>query len=186
MKALLIVVFALLPRAASAEIVDEKRLDQALLQLPHAKTTAQLAAIAIEAAGDDLDPHVLLAQQYIESRFDPTSTSRLIDGTRRTGPWTSRRAPSRWSGNLYCGIAQNQASTWAACLALREAKVAMAAQTHELRAWLRRTRGDLPRALAGYGCGNHGATTGRCNGYPRRVLAWAKRLRRATDVPPLS
>lgn len=186
MKTLLVVVFALLARTASAEIIDEKQLDQALLQLPYAKPASQLATIAIEAAGDDLDPHVLLAQQYIESRFDPTATSRLIDGTRQTGPWTSRRAPARWSGNLYCGIAQSRASTWAACLALREAKVAMAAQAAELRAWLRRTKGDLPRALAGYGCGHFGVTTGRCNGYPRRVLAWANRLRRATDVAPLS
>jgi hypothetical protein len=192
MKTTIVVVFVLLARAASAEILDGKRLEQALLNLPGTKLDPETATTIVTLSHDlaktdpALDPFILLAQIYTESRFDPTATSRLVDGARQTGPWTSRRAPARWSGNLYCGIAQNQASTWAACLALREAKVAMAAQAAELRAWLLRARGDLPRALASYGCGNLGAKTGRCNGYPQRVLALAGRLRRATNVVPLS
>jgi hypothetical protein len=188
MKALLVVVSLLVSRTVFAEILDEKRLTQAVLTLPQVKldqtTAAQLVSITTQAAEADLDPFVLLAQQYIESRFQPASTSRLIDGTRRTGICIVE--PRGWTGNLYCGIAQNAATTWAACLALRETRAAIAAQTAELRDWLRMTKGDLPRALAGYGCGNLGAKTLRCNRYPRRVQAWARRLRRMTDVVPVS
>jgi len=188
MKAILIVVFALFPRSAQNEIYDEERLAQALLKLPDNKLDHQAAAqlVAIIKTTPDLDPFILLAQLYIESRFDPTSTSRLVDGTRQTGSWMLRRAPARWSGNLYCGIAQSPASTWTACLALRETRAALAAQAAELRRWLQTTRGDLPRALAGYGCGNFGVSTGRCNRYPQRIAAWAKRLRRSTTDVPLS
>lgn len=186
MKLLVVVVFALLARTAVADDLDEKRLSQALQDLPHIKLDPedadQLAAIAIEVAQDDLDPLTLLAQQYVESRFNPTATSRLIDGKRQTGLWPSRKEPAGWSGNLYCGIAQNAASTWEACLALRETRAAVTRQAAELRRWLKRTRGDLVRALAGYGCGNHGVETGRCNGYQGRVKALAARLRRAARV----
>jgi hypothetical protein len=187
MKLLAVVIFMLLARAASGEILDEKRLAAALQNLPQVRLDStlaqQLVTNAIEASADDLDPLVLLAQQYIESKFDSTSTSRLIDGKRKTGPWASRSAPEGWTGNLYCGIGQNRASTWAACLALREPSAAAKAQAGELRRWLKRARGDLTLALAGYGCGNHGLRTGRCNRYPARVLARAARLHGALVVP---
>lgn len=184
---LLVVASLLLTRTVYAEILDEKRFEQAILNLPNVKLDSTLAdQLITEALKTDLDPFVLIAQLYIESRFDPTTTSRLVDGTRRTGSWTSRRAPIGWTGNLYCGVAQTAASSWAACLALREPNAALAAQAAELHAWLQRTRGDLSRSLAGYGCGNVGVKTGRCNGYPRRVLALAQRLRRATHDVPVS
>jgi hypothetical protein len=190
MKALVVVASLLLARTVYAETLDEKHLEQVLLDLPNTKLTqslaAQLVTIAIDAAEADLDPFVLLAQIYVESRFDSTTTSRLVGTTRHTGPWASRRAPASWSGNLYCGIAQNAASTWTACLALRDPHAALAAQAIELRTWLQSTRGDLPRALAGYGCGLHGLKTGRCNHYPQRILALARRLRHAVDGIPLS
>jgi hypothetical protein len=187
MRALFVVAFALLSNVAFAEIVDGKRLEQAVQALPGIKldqiSVAQLVASTIET---DLDPFVLLAQAYVESRFDSTATSRLIDGKRFTGPWVSRKAPAGWSGTLYCGITQTVALTWSRCLALREPSAAIEAQAVELRTWLQSTHGDLIRSIAAYGCGNWGARTGRCNGYPRRVLAWAQRLRRATLVVPLS
>jgi len=190
MKALLVVVSLLLSQRAFAEILDEKRTTQALLELHDTKlthdTATQLVNIVHVAAEADLDPFILLAQIYIESRFDPTMTSRLVDGTRHTGPWRLRRAPNGWAGNLYCGITQVAARSWAACLALRGSGAAVAAQVAELRAWLQRTRGDLSLALAGYGCGNHGVTTGRCNRYPARVQALAQRLRRRTTSAPTS
>lgn len=59
---------------------------------------------------------------------------------------------------------------------MRDPHVAYAAAVGELQRWLadRRVRGDVTRALAGHGCGNHGVTTGKCNRYPQRVL-WQER-----------
>jgi hypothetical protein len=184
MKALVIVASLLLGRAASASAIDEARLEQAILTLPDMKLghedVAKLVAEAIEAAGADLDPLILLAQAYVESRFDSSATSRLVAGKRKVGSWASQQAPSGWSGNLYCGIAQTAASTWAGCLALRETQAALTAQARELRTWVRRTHGDLPRGLAGYGCGNAGAMKGSCHGYPLRILALARHLHKMT------
>ena len=54
----------------------------------------------------------------------------------------------------------------------------------EIGRWLkdRRVRGDITRALSGYGCGNHGVKTGKCNRYPGRVLWQARRLERQQPV----
>jgi hypothetical protein len=190
MRPILVVGFALLSRSVSAEILDDKRLSKAIQDLPNTKldraAADRLVSSAMDAAGDDLDPVALLAQQYIESRFDPTAVSRLIGDARQTGAWRSMRAPFGWTGNLYCGIAQTAATTWRACLALRDLRPAMLAQAAELRTWLKRTRGDMPLALAGYGCGNHGVTTGRCNGYPSRIRRLAARLRKIARVGPMS
>jgi hypothetical protein len=125
---------------------------------------------------------VLLAQLWTESRFDTTATSRRINGKRQTGPWASRRPPAGWSGTLYCGVSQTVAVTWKACLELRDnPELAVRRQTAELARWLQRSRGDLDRALGGYGCGNAGLTNG-CRGYARRIQALAKKLRRF-DAP---
>jgi len=185
MRTLLVVWFVLLGHPALAD-TEAAQLAHAAQQLPDnalTPTTAQrLVEVALLVAGDDLDPAVLLAQAYIESRFDPTATSRKVRGSRRTGSWPSSQPPP-FTGNLYCGIAQTQATTWAACLQLRDPAIAVSAQAFELREWLRRTRGDVALALAGYGCGNAGLKHG-CRGYPGRVLAVAKRLR--PRVRPLS
>jgi hypothetical protein len=193
MKALLIVVFALLARPANGEVLDENHLAQALLKLPDTQldlaAATQLATTATDlASATSLDPFILLAQAYVESRFDPTSTSRLVEGTRRTGRWTSRRAPRGWSGNLYCGITQTAARSWKACLALREPEAALAAQAAELTTWLKRGRGSLTRALAGYGCGNAGFAHG-CKDYPTRIQRWARWLRKQVEraiIKPVS
>lgn len=175
-----VLILLLLSRGAFAGAIDKARLEQVISALPDVKldpkVAAQLVAEAVEAAGTDLDPFVLLAQAYVESRFDPSATSRLIAGKRRVGPWRSSQAPTGWSGNLYCGIAQTAASTWAACLTLRGSRAAFTAQAHELRTWIKRTDGDLLRAIAGFGCGNSGVTRGSCRGYPQRILALARRL----------
>lgn len=190
MRPILVVGFVLLSRPVFADILDDKQLAKALQDLPDTKLDQhdadRLVSLAMEVAGDDLDPVALLAQQYIESRFDPTATSRLIGDARQSGSWRSVRAPIGWTGNLYCGIAQTVATTWRACLALRDLRPAMLAQAAELRTWLKRTRGDMPLALAGYGCGNHGVTTGRCNGYPSRIRRLAARLRKIARVGPMS
>lgn len=190
MRAVFVVVFTLVSRLASAEIVDGKRLEQALIQLPDTKLTSDLASqlvtLSRDLASTDLDPFVLLAQLYVESRFDSTATSRSIHGKRSTGAWTSREAPKGWTGTLYCGMSQTVAVTWAGCLKLREPKIAIEAQVAELREWMQVTHGNLTRSLASFGCGNFGARTGRCNGYPQRIQAIARRLRRASVVVPMS
>jgi hypothetical protein len=42
-------------------------------------------------------------------------------------------------------------------------------------------RGDIPRALAGHGCGNFGVVTRSCNGYPGRVMAMERMFRLGTQ-----
>lgn len=178
--------FVVISLALNVQLVvaqpEPKTLAQVIQSLPDTKldvtTASQLAQIVIDESGTALDPFILIAQAYIESRFDPTATSRLVNGSRRTGSWPSTSAPVGWRGTLYCGITQTVAVTWAACLALRAPRAAIAAQAHELRAWLVVTRGSLPAALNGYGCGHFGVKHG-CNGYAGRVRALAARLRRA-------
>lgn len=178
-----IVLSVVLARAASASPLDGEALRQAVMSLPDTTLTEdradQIVAATVKAAGK-LDPTLLLAQQFIESRFDPSTTSRLIGGTRRTGPWASTDAPRGWAGNLYCGMAQTQATTWSRCLALRDPQVAAAAQAEELRAWLAMAHGDVKRALGGYGCGMAGLDNG-CRGYAARVLGLAQRIRRVAE-----
>lgn len=187
MWTILVVLLALLTTPARSETT----LADAVLKLPDASLTRasaiDLTATAVSIAAEaDLDPYLLLAQAYVESRFEPAATSRLVDGRRRTGRWTSKRPPAGWSGNLYCGITQSKASTWRACLRLRDPAIALAAQAAELTTWLKRTRGNYTLALAGYGCGNAGLRHG-CGTYPARIRKWARQLRRLSarqrDVP---
>ncbi|MGE5185526.1 MAG: hypothetical protein ACM31C_25860 [Acidobacteriota bacterium] len=138
------------------------------------------AAAATDAATSRVDAETLLAIAFVESRFDPTATSRVVAGKRRTGHYPSTDAPAHLDrhASLYCGPLQTFASTWSQCLALRDLPAAYAAGASELEQWLhdRRVRGDLALALAGHGCGNRGIVTGKCNHYPARVLWIAHRL----------
>ncbi len=138
------------------------------------------ASAAIAAATPTVRVELLLAMAFVESRYDTTATSRVEAGRRKTGRHPSTTPPPRLDrrASLYCGPLQTFASSWASCLALRDARLAYAAGVTELQTWLRdrRVRGDIKRALAGHGCGNHGVTTGRCNRYPDRVLAVERRL----------
>ncbi|HEV7555944.1 MAG TPA: hypothetical protein VGO00_10835 [Kofleriaceae bacterium] len=131
------------------------------------------ASAAVDAATPAISADLLVSVAFIESRFDPTATSRVEGDRRRTGPYKSRLAPAGLKGSLYCGELQTYASNWADCLAMRDRAVGYAVAVIELTHWLhdRRVRGDVARALAGHGCGNTGVTTGRCHAYPSRVLA---------------
>lgn len=190
MKPKLVVIFTLLVGStAQAEATPKtKSLSEVIQQLPDVKLSqpeADLIATTASTIGTqtDIDPTILLAQAYTESRFDPTATSRLVNGKRQVGPWDSVKPPINWSGNLYCGLGQTQASTWNQCLALREPAASFLAQAIELKVWLVRTHGDMPKALAGYGCGNAGLKSG-CNGYPQRVQFLARKLR-SHIAPPV-
>lgn len=182
------------PRAAP-DLLDVRSMPSLTLILQHLELAlrlqAALPAIAPEvayahamaatsAATDALEPELLLAIAFVESRFDPTAVSRVEGNRRRVGPYPSTRPPRRLKprSSLFCGPLQTYATTWEQCLAMRDLGVGYAAAVDELEQWLRdkRVRGDVGRALAGHGCGNHGVTTGRCNRYPARVLRIHRRL----------
>jgi hypothetical protein len=136
---------------------------------------------AMAASTDNVKPEVLLAIAYVESRYDPLALSRIEGNRRVLGHYASDEPPRRLNkkGSLYCGPLQTYAKSWDECLSQRNnLDVAYAASARELERWLkdRRVRGDLTRALYGYGCGNYGVLTGKCNRYPARVLWQARRL----------
>jgi hypothetical protein len=132
------------------------------------------ATAASAHANARVSPELLLAIAYVESRYDPTATSRVESGSRRTGAYPSSVPPAHLDAQpLYCGPLQTYASSWSACVAMRDLDTGYADGAAELEQWLRdaRVRGDVTRALAGHGCGNAGVLTGSCNHYPERVLA---------------
>lgn len=139
------------------------------------------AAAAATAETDQVAAELLLGIAFIESRFDPTAVSRVEGHTRKTGSYRTTEAPAQLDrrASLFCGPLQTYAGSWSACVGMRDLSTAYAAGAGELRQWLRdpRVHGNTVRALAGHGCGNFGVTTGRCNGYPERVLDMARRLR---------
>lgn len=156
------------------------RLNVAVPYLPPEVAYAHVQA-ASAAATEDVTPELLLGIAFVESRFDPTAVSRVEGRTRKTGPYPSTTAPASLDrrASLYCGPLQTFAPSWSACMAMRDLATAYAAGAAELRQWLhdRRVHGSTMRALAGHGCGNYGVLTGRCNGYPERVLSIARQLR---------
>lgn len=131
----------------------------------------QIVLAAHLAAAPDLPPDLLLAIGYIESRFDEDATSRMVAGARRTGSWPSREPAG--AGPWFCGQLQTRAVQWADCLRLRDTTLAYLAGAAEVRAWLRRTRGNMTLALRGYACGNAGLRH-RCRGYAERVMRRAR------------
>jgi hypothetical protein len=135
---------------------------------------------AVLAATPQISAELLLAVAFVESRFDVTNVSRIEGERRRYGRYRSMLPPKNWKRgtSLYCGPLQTFALTWDQCMKQRALDIAYPTAVAELTTWLRdrRVRGDLTRALSGYGCGNHGVKTGKCNRYPGRVLWQAKRL----------
>jgi len=144
------------------------------------------AEAAVDASTAHVQPELLLAIAFVESRFDVTATSRVEGRRRRTGHYAGTTPPANLNAkqSMYCGPLQTFAGSWNECIALRDPHAAYAAGADELEKWLRdrRVRGDITRALAGHGCGNHGVTTGKCNLYPQRVL-WQQR-RFAAGIAP--
>ena len=139
---------------------------------------------AEQAENGNVTAELLLGIAFVESRFDPTAVSRMESGKRKTGQYLATTPPANLNvgTSLYCGPLQTFADSWTSCMAMRDLVVAYAAGAAEMRQWLRdgRVRGDITVALAGHGCGNHGVTTGNCNGYPGRVL-WLERRFRGGD-----
>jgi hypothetical protein len=156
------------------------RLSAAVPWLPPDVAYAHAEA-ATMAATDQISAELLLGIAFVESRFDPTALSRVEGHTRKTGSYGSTTAPERLDrkASLFCGPLQTYATSWSACIRMRDLNTAYAAAVAELRDWLRdrRVHGSTTRALAGHGCGNFGVLTGQCKGYPQRVLDITRRLR---------
>jgi hypothetical protein len=135
---------------------------------------------ATVASTDEVSAELLLAVALVESRFDPHWVSRVEGRRRKYGRYLASSPPKRLDAtkSLYCGVLQTRAKSWDACLAQRDLVVAYRAGAAELTSWLhdKRVRGDVTRALAGYGCGNHGVRTGKCNRYQGRVLYQMSRI----------
>jgi hypothetical protein len=146
------------------------------------ETAYEHASAACEAAeARDLQPELLLAVAYVESRFNPTAVSRVVGGRRQLGAYPSLQAPAGLDvrAGLFCGPLQTYAKSWEQCTNLRSLDEGYAAGAFELTRWLRdkRVRGNISRALAGHGCGYFGVESGRCNNYPARVLSIVRRIR---------
>lgn len=142
--------------------------------LTEAVAAKHVSAAKKAAEETDLDPALLLSMAYIESRYRPEATSRVEDGKRKTGMWRSSKPAG--TGPWFCGIMQTQARfDWERCLAQRDISLAYQTGAGELVKWLKQTRGDLEKALRGYGCGNWGVAN-TCRNYENRVLAWKRRI----------
>ena len=118
------------------------------------------AALAIRYRTTELDPALMLGIAAIESDFDPAAVSDPHRGWPR-----------------FCGVMQTIARDEAECAAQGRLDVGYRVGGAELRQWARICRGDVMCILLGHGCGMRGVRTGRCNGYPERVLRFAARLR---------
>ena len=163
-----------------ANLVLALRLVVAMPSMSPIDAYAHAAAANAEATAR-VSPELLLAVAYVESRYDPTATSRVEHGVRRTGAYPSEQPPAGLDARveMYCGPLQTAARSWAACMSMRGLDTAYAAGTSELEQWLRdrRVHGDVALALAGHGCGNAGVATG-CNSYPARVLSLSRWIER--------
>ena len=135
--------------------------------LPASVAREHVAAARL-ASGGGIGVELLLAVADVESRYQPDSVSRVVDGRRVTGRWRSSAPAGR--GPRFCGVAQAQAgSDWQRCLDLRDLRAGYRAAADELRDWLRMVGGDLAAALRGHGCGWRGVR-GTCRAYDRRVI----------------
>jgi hypothetical protein len=141
-------------------------------------TAFEHARAAVEVGDDTVQPELLLAIARVESRYDPTATSRMQGGKRVTGSFPSTAMGRGMSGPFYCGPLQTYAHDWATCLAQRDLATGYRTGKAELDKWLKdpRVAGNLFRMLLGHACGNLGLSEGRCNGYPNRVLWLAEKL----------
>lgn len=148
--------------------------------------SADAHVAAASAAAEKLNvkedaTEILLALAWVESRFDPTATSRAVDGKRITGSWPYRTQAGQ--GPWFCGVLQTRAFySWKTCLEMRDLKRGYEEGVAELNYWLKKTNGNILQALNGHNCGNLGPTTA-CGGkgYGAFVLKLAKKLKAKTN-----
>lgn len=146
-----------------------------------ARIHAEAASAAAEAYGFPVE--LLLAQAWVESRYQPTSVSRMMckDGTctRKTGVWEYREPPKGARPSYYCGVMQVGGwISWEECVALMEdIPLNYMEGAAELRRWtesrlcsMYKGEEKLRCALRGYGGGN-AATSNLEMKYPSNVLS---------------
>lgn len=181
----------LLPTRAYGDIdrdIDRDALVSAIVwSAPHEvskPTAAEHVDAAIAATdGTTIDPVLLLAMAYYESRYTMDAVSRLVCHRhvchRQTGTWPSRKPGKGFAGPYFCGPIQLKARTWKACLKLRDDDLVTAYTrvVKQLEEWLAATRNDLTRALTGY-CGGFALLQQHSYRCARARLGRAHRLRR--------
>ena len=143
--------------------------------------TAKKQLVAARVAGFtyDVPADLLIGVARVESSYDPSSTSRLVNGVRTTGMWPSRRPGKGFSGPYFCGNLQTMAGmSWRRCLAMRDPAVGYMAGAQEIASWLKRSRGDVALALAGHCCGNAGFEARR-HGRATVANRYVRKVRRA-------
>lgn len=166
----------------------------ALLRLaPHylddARAEYHVEAAMAAAEAYDFPVELILAQAYIESRYQPTTLSRMqcrgSSCERKAGQWLYREPPPGARPSYYCGVMQVGGwIPWEDCVALMEDVPANYMEgAAELRRWTKSKlcqpyKGEerLRCALRGYGGGN-AATSNLEMKYPSNVLNTAARLR---------
>ena len=143
----------------------------------------------LQVADRKVSAELLLGMAYVESRYTPTSISRVEGGRRKTGVPKWDRPGRGVRGPYFCGVTQAIAGkSYARCVELQNIHEAYRTTVKELHSWLRfctvKRAAAWPEgghkrlrcALAGYG-GGIAATERASSTYPARVLARAARLR---------
>ena len=141
------------------------------LALPNADIACEHMDTLVEASDRrDVDPVVMTALIFVESRWTPKAVSRSYAcGLTQVLPRYSAGYRNRFGKKLTCDE-------------LKDPTLSIQRGTHIFSWWLhRRHRGNLARALCGYNKGN------RCKGpdphptgmrYSRKVRRWTQKLRR--------
>jgi len=152
--------------SSEAILVEKTRKLAPTLDVATAKLHVESAIAAAKSQG--LQPELLLAVAYVESRFDPTATSRVEIDRRKTGRWASEQPAG--TGPRFCGIMQTQAgSSWATCLVMRDLDIGYLVGARELKSWLRYCHGDVACTISGHGGGFAGVKKSPTR-YASRVL----------------
>lgn len=138
------------------------------------------AEAALEAATPDIPVEVLLSIAWIESRYYPTTVSRIEGGQRVTGipRWNS---PPKGAHSFFCGVTQISAGdSWKKCRAARDVLLAYRTTVKELTAWMSPMicGKNLRCALTGYS-GGFRALKSKTRQYADYVLQRAALIRNA-------
>lgn len=155
-----------------------------------ATENAEAAMVAAKASG--LEPELLLAMAYTESRYNPNALSRIEcpkgKCRRVTGVWASETMPPNARPSWFCGVTQVGGNvSWERCREFaHDIKLSYATAAEHLNTWLlvpqcRAKAGDdrLACALTGYGGGFKAIKLGTST-YPYRVMGVARMIKRLT------
>lgn len=126
----------------------------------------------------NVSAELLLSLAFVESRYQPSATSRVENGVRKVGIPKWEYPNRNISGPYFCGVTQVMADmSWKKCLELRDIFLAYRTAVNELEVWLKspycQNSGNLMQcALWGYG-GGHPAIKAKTSTYPARVIGRA-------------